>query len=114
MQVIIPQDVMNSNSEFYVVVDDGSNPGREQLPFKCVETGNQQLDQLDQGHQEELAVHPDSEMASSNILGDILEEGPVDESGEQVISITEEQYEQLRLQYGDNLENLGNMVCCFI
>ncbi|RCN24362.1 hypothetical protein ANCCAN_29943, partial [Ancylostoma caninum] len=105
MQVIVPQDVMNSNSDFYVVIDDDSELDR-QTQFKC-ESGNQQIDQLDHT-QQELRIHPDPNSTSPHLLGEILVEEPVDEGEGQMIAITEEQYEQLRLQYGDNLEN---MVC---
>ncbi|EYC34580.1 hypothetical protein Y032_0001g48 [Ancylostoma ceylanicum] len=105
MQVIVPQDVMNSNGDFYVVIDDDSELDR-QAQFKC-ESGEQQIDQLDHA-QQELRMHQDPNSASPHLLGEILVEEPVDEGEGQMIAITEEQYEQLRLQYGDNLEN---MVC---
>ncbi|VDM85974.1 unnamed protein product [Strongylus vulgaris] len=52
-------------------------------------------------------MHQDSNLTSSHLLEEVLEEEPVDECEGQVIAITEEQYEQLRLQYGDNLENMS-------
>ncbi|KAK6733823.1 hypothetical protein RB195_017531 [Necator americanus] len=105
MQVVVPQDIMNSNSDFYVVIEDDTElEGQSQ--FKCVESDDQPINQLDQG-QPQLQMQSDQSLGSSDLLGEILVEEPVDEDEGQMIAITEEQYEQLRLQYGDNLENMS-------
>ncbi|CAJ0606529.1 unnamed protein product [Cylicocyclus nassatus] len=104
MQVVVPQDVMNGSSDFYVVIDDDVSLDREAQHFKPVE--NQSISDSNQA-QDLSMQQDDASSASSHLLEEILEEGPVDESEAQVIAITEEQYEQLRLQYGDNLENMS-------
>ncbi|KAK5970840.1 hypothetical protein GCK32_003265 [Trichostrongylus colubriformis] len=93
MQVVVPEEIMGDGRDFYVVIDNN-----EQLNSSGVD------EQLGNG-QQHLPVHSDERLSSSNLLQEILV-GEQNENGGEYVEITAEQYQQLRLQYGDSLVDM--------
>lgn len=90
MQVVVPDQIIGDGRDYYVVIDDSHMNG-------------QGVNGEMNGAQQHLHMHSDPSFSSSNLLQEIL----IDESNEnggELVEITAEQYEQLRLQYGDNLD----------
>uniref|UniRef100_A0A7I4Y878 C2H2-type domain-containing protein n=1 Tax=Haemonchus contortus TaxID=6289 RepID=A0A7I4Y878_HAECO len=93
MQVVVPGEIMGDGKDFYVVIDNN-----EHLNGEVVN------EQLNSGHQQ-LQMHSDQRLSSSNLLEEVLVDEHNENEGE-FVEITAEQYQQLRLQYGDSLVDM--------
>ncbi|PIO60231.1 hypothetical protein TELCIR_18277 [Teladorsagia circumcincta] len=105
------QRLSSSNLLQEILIDENHENGgqfveitAEQYQELRLQYGDSLVDMLNTG-QQHLQMHPDQRLSSSNLLQEIL----IDENhenGGQFVEITAEQYQQLRLQYGDSLVDM--------
>ncbi|KAK6052412.1 hypothetical protein COOONC_10086 [Cooperia oncophora] len=99
MQVVVPEEIMGDGRDFFVVIDNNEHLNGEGV-----------TEQLNNG-QHHLQMHSDQRLSSSNLLQEILVDEH-NENGGEFVEITAEQYQQLRLQYGDSLVDMVREIFC--